>query len=57
MSTPDSPTTVDRLVVVGSSAGGLEALSVQVSGLPANFPAPIDLAHHLDPQRRSLEGS
>ena len=34
-----------ELVVVGSSAGGVEALSVLVSNLPSDFPAPIVLAH------------
>ena len=37
------------LIVVGASAGGVEALSVLVSSLPADFPAPIVLAQHLDP--------
>src|SRR5512135_3775173 len=41
------------LVVVGSSAGGIEALSVLLSTLPADFPAPIVLAQHLDPTRAS----
>jgi len=41
------------LVVVGSSAGGVEALSILVSTLPADFPAPIVLAQHLDPGRTS----
>src|SRR2546421_11995212 len=41
------------LVVVGSSAGGVEALSILVSTLPADFPAPIVLAQHLDPSRHS----
>ena len=41
------------LVVVGSSAGGIEALSVLVSTLPADFPAPVVLAQHLDPNRPS----
>ena len=41
------------LVVVGSSAGGIEALSILVSTLPADFPAPIVLAQHLDPNRPS----
>jgi two-component system, chemotaxis family, CheB/CheR fusion protein len=41
------------LVVVGSSAGGVEALSILVSTLPANFPAPLVLAQHLDPNRPS----
>jgi two-component system, chemotaxis family, CheB/CheR fusion protein len=45
------------LVVVGSSAGGIEALSVLVSTLPAGFPAPLVLAQHLDPNRPSQLGS
>lgn len=42
-----------HLVVVGSSAGGIDALSTFVSTLPADFPAPIVLAQHLDPSRPS----
>src|SRR5271166_4154460 len=42
-------TALYQLVVVGSSAGGVEALSTLVAALPANFPAPIVLAQHLDP--------
>src|SRR5579884_681850 len=42
-----------NLVVVGSSAGGVEALSILVSSLPPDFPAPIVLAQHLDPSRPS----
>ncbi|HEX8230622.1 MAG TPA: CheR family methyltransferase [Chloroflexia bacterium] len=42
-----------RLVVVGSSAGGIHALSVLVSTLPLDFPAPIVIAQHLDPSRPS----
>ncbi len=38
-----------ELVVVGSSAGGIEALSILVSTLPTDFPAPVVLAQHLDP--------
>lgn len=41
------------LVVIGSSAGGIEALSILVSSLPMDFPAPIVLAQHLDPNRPS----
>ena len=41
------------LVVVGSSAGGIEALSILVNNLPTDFPAPIVLAQHLDPNRPS----
>src|SRR6266480_4383008 len=46
-------TNTGDLVVVGSSAGGIEALSVLVSTLPGDFPAPIVLAQHLDPNRPS----
>ncbi|HEX8889312.1 MAG TPA: chemotaxis protein CheB [Pyrinomonadaceae bacterium] len=45
------------LVVVGSSAGGVGALSVFVSTLPKDFPAPVVLAQHLDPQRPSNLGA
>ena len=41
------------LVVVGSSAGGISALSTLVSTLDKSFPAPVVLAQHLDPQRPS----
>lgn len=47
---------IHDLVVVGSSAGGVGALSTLVSTLNKNFPAPIVLAQHLDPQRRSHLG-
>jgi two-component system CheB/CheR fusion protein len=44
-------------VVVGSSAGGVEALSVLVSTLQKGFPAPVVIAQHLDPTRASSLGS
>jgi two-component system CheB/CheR fusion protein len=40
-------------VVIGSSAGGIEALSRLVASLPADFPAPVVIAQHLDPRRPS----
>src|SRR5688500_17909965 len=43
----------DKLVVVGSSAGGIQALSILVGTLPHDFPAPVVLAQHLDPTRPS----
>jgi two-component system, chemotaxis family, CheB/CheR fusion protein len=46
----------NELVVVGSSAGGIGALSTLVSTLRRDFPAPIVLAQHLDPQRPSHLG-
>src|SRR5215212_11321282 len=65
----DGPDTVDqnqnpegdrepfaRLVVVGSSAGGVDALLSFVTTLPRDFPAPIVVAQHLDPRRQSHLG-
>ncbi|WP_437581828.1 CheR family methyltransferase [Sorangium sp. So ce887] len=45
-----------QLVVVGCSAGGIEALCTLVSTLPTPFPAPIVIAQHLDPRRQSHLG-
>jgi two-component system, chemotaxis family, CheB/CheR fusion protein len=42
-----------HLVVVGSSAGGIGALSGLVTSLPDDFDAPIVVAQHLDPKRES----
>lgn len=42
------------LIAFAASAGGLNALSHVLSLLPANFPAPIVIVHHLDPRHRSL---
>jgi len=54
---PNQTTDFEDLVVVGSSAGGVGALSTLVSTLTRDFPAPIVLAQHLDPQRPSQLGS
>jgi two-component system, chemotaxis family, CheB/CheR fusion protein len=48
-----SAVTDSQLVVIGSSAGGIEALSRVVASLPPDFPAPIVIAQHLDPRRPS----
>jgi two-component system CheB/CheR fusion protein len=48
MATPDVEH--GQLVVTGSSAGGIEALSVVLSALPSDFPAAIVIAQHLDPR-------
>ena len=37
------------LIVIGSSAGGIEALLILVSGLPRRFGSPICIAQHLSP--------
>jgi two-component system CheB/CheR fusion protein len=44
---------ISHLVVIGSSAGGIDALSTLVATLPTDFPAPIVIAQHLDPNRPS----
>jgi two-component system, chemotaxis family, CheB/CheR fusion protein len=49
---PDSEA-FSHLVVVGSSAGGIDALSTFLAGLPTDFSAPIVIAQHLDPTRPS----
>lgn len=40
-------------MAVGASAGGLESLGKLLGGLPANFPAPILVVLHLDPNYES----
>ncbi|HUD95319.1 chemotaxis protein CheB [Sphingobium sp.] len=42
------------IVVIGASAGGVEALQRLCAGLPADFPAAIFIAQHLSPSARSL---
>jgi two-component system, chemotaxis family, protein-glutamate methylesterase/glutaminase len=43
-----------QLVVVGTSAGGLEALRLLVGALPADFAAPICIVMHTSPQSPSV---
>jgi two-component system CheB/CheR fusion protein len=57
MADAKKPEVDNNLVVVGSSAGGVGALSTLVSTLTTDFPAPIVLAQHLDPQRESHLGA
>ena len=45
-----------HLVVVGASAGGIDALSTLVATLPGDFSAPLVIAQHLDPTRPSHLG-
>src|SRR5437870_9431037 len=45
-----------QLVVIGSSAGGIEALTAVLSSLPEDFAAPIVIAQHIDPTRPSHLG-
>jgi two-component system chemotaxis response regulator CheB len=42
------------IVVVGASAGGVDALQRLCAGLPADFPAAIFVTQHLSPSARSV---
>ncbi|HZQ72208.1 MAG TPA: chemotaxis protein CheB [Burkholderiales bacterium] len=42
------------IVAVASSAGGLNALTVLLGALPADFAAPLVIVQHLDPHHRSV---
>src|SRR5690349_19545350 len=42
------------IVVVGASAGGMDALQRLVAGLPAGFPAAIFVVWHMGPGVRSV---
>jgi len=50
---PEARAPAGHLVVVGSSAGGIEALSILIGRMSPDFPAPIVLGQHLDPYRPS----
>jgi len=41
------------IIVIGASAGGIEALSTLVGTIPTDLAAPIVIAQHLDPRRPS----
>ena len=43
-----------RIVVIGASAGGIEALRGLVGGLPDFFPAPVCIVMHLAPRSPSV---
>jgi two-component system chemotaxis response regulator CheB len=42
-----------QAVVIGCSAGGLEALSTVLPSLPASFPVPLVIVQHLNPRAMS----
>jgi len=44
----------NQIIVIGASAGGIEALRVVASALPAVFPAPICIVMHTAPQSPSV---
>jgi two-component system chemotaxis response regulator CheB len=45
-----------RIVVIGASAGGVEALMSLARDLPADFPAPIAVVLHVPPDSPSMLG-
>jgi two-component system chemotaxis response regulator CheB len=45
---------VDRIVVIGASAGGVAALELLVAGLPADFPAAVLIVLHMAATQKSL---
>jgi len=45
-----APKSESRLVVIGSSTGGPQALAKIVSQLPADYPAPVIIVQHVDAQ-------
>ena len=53
MPDPSEERPFSGLVVVGSPAGGVEALSELLSQLPRDFPTPVVLARHPDPEREN----
>jgi two-component system, chemotaxis family, protein-glutamate methylesterase/glutaminase len=42
------------VVAIGASAGGVEALHVVLSALPAEFAAPVLVVQHMDPRHKSM---
>ena len=42
------------VIAMAASVGGMEALSVILGGLPANFPAAIAIVMHLSPNHKSI---
>jgi two-component system chemotaxis response regulator CheB len=45
---------VDRIVVMGASAGGVAALEAAIAALPAGFRAPVLIVLHIGPAQKSL---
>lgn len=52
--TPPAALSDGRIVVIGGSAGGIQALQAVISELPVGFPAPIVVVQHRTPTHQSL---
>lgn len=50
---PHFPNAAFDIVALVASASGVDALTQVLSGLPANFPAPISIVQHLQRDHRS----
>ncbi|WP_129714705.1 chemotaxis protein CheB [Pedobacter sp. SYP-B3415] len=50
MKTKESPGSIDRLVVIGASMGGFQALISLIKQLQVPFPAPIIVVQHISPE-------
>jgi len=48
------PQVAVEIVAIAASAGGLNAITDVLAGLPAQFPAAIVIVQHLDPKHRSF---
>src|SRR6266581_2290966 len=48
------PTKGHNIIVIGTSAGGLEALDALVSELPTNLPCAIFIVQHMAPQNTGV---
>ncbi|WP_432377733.1 chemotaxis protein CheB [Duganella sp. P38] len=45
---------MDKLVVIGASAGGIDALATICADLPVDFPAPVLIVTHVGPEGNAL---
>jgi chemotaxis response regulator CheB len=43
-----------EIVAIGSSAGGIRALEILLSGLPSDLPVPVLIVQHLGPRHSGL---
>ena len=54
MNTPDDHSRTQRIIVIGASAGGFEAIQTLVAGLPSTLPASIFIVWHMSPEVRGI---